>query len=439
MTDDLFSSYRRVGFFGLGLTTRALMKRCGEKELILRSEKMLSAKERESLGRNIKILDGKSAFDPPYEDIMILSPSVRRDRPEFTEAEARGARLCFDSELFFERVRAPVLAVSGSDGKSTTASLAAAMLREAGVKVSLIGNIGKPFTDGLFEDAEIYVAELSSFTLFSHKVKCRRAVLTGIRENHLNWHLDMNEYREAKLSLLRAADETVISVDQTETEDMISSARALIVPDGYHIPQGRRANTILELRGDTVYINKKRLLSADEPLLVGYHNIRNIMSAAALVSEYVTAEDIRRAAIGFSPLRHRCEPIATVNGVDYINSSIDTTPERTATTLRSIGKRVILILAGRGKGLSYLPIREASRYISYYIAAGECASEVHSALLGYAPGECVGKLLDAVLVAASIAKTGDTVLLSPSATSFDEFSSFEERGDYFEELVKSIK
>lgn len=202
---------KKIGFFGLGKSNLDLLQtlpleRC---EIILRSEGKI---DRGTLPRKLllpKILDGERAFLDIREDVLFLSPSVRRDRRELSDAVARGVVFSSDAELFFENARAPIYAVTGSDGKSTTATLAEKLLLK-NRNALLVGNIGQPMFSSLSRNADCYVAELSSFMLSYITPKVRRAAITNITPNHLDWHSSFEEYKSVKLGIFREAEEKIL-------------------------------------------------------------------------------------------------------------------------------------------------------------------------------------------------------------------------------------
>ena len=436
-------TYKRIGFFGLGRSNKALISLLPkDTEIILRSDRDLPTSELSS-GSIFRVFSGERALSQIDEDLLLLSPSVRRDKAELTEAIAQGTRVSSDGEMFFESVDVPVFAVTGSDGKSTTATLSAMLLRESFPDISLCGNIGVPMCPELMKGCSAYVTELSSFQLQYLSPKVQRAALTNLTPNHLNWHTDMTEYIEAKLSLTDSADKAIISVDSKESYLQAKARRLFGVTSG-NIPFCELRSIF---RADVYYTEENgHICRNGEPILdireIGRreeHNIKNLLTALALTDGYASMEHIADVSKSFSGLAHRCQSIGIYDGKEYVNSSIDTTPARTAQTLRSLKRRVTVLLGGRGKGVGYEPLLSALReYADLAVLFGECRYELLEAIGDNVPTVVRENLREAVNAAVSMDASG-TVLLSPSATSYDEFSSFEERGMLFKKLILRLK
>ena len=440
-TPKPLSEYTKIGFFGIGCSNLSILGSLPDRtEITLRSDVPISARLAGEV-RATRIYECEHAFDEINEEILILSPSVRRDRKELAALSARGVRLTSDAELFFDRVTVPVLGVSGSDGKSTTATLADLILKESDVKSTVTGNVGVPMLSSLESNAEVYVAELSSFMLTGFAPRTARATLTNITENHLDWHRDMTEYVDAKLSLLKNTDEPVVNADDPIISQLAHSAHTVVSTlqseDTLHSRYGSRKYVTLR-DGRIISSNG---LSVPPDLIKGFrkHDITNLMHAIALTDGMLTTAGLFRAIDKFERLPHRASTVGVIGGVRYVDSSIDTTPERTRTTLISEDEPVILIIGGRDKGLSLSPILSARDKIRYFIAQGENRAKVYRELSRYVHGDIADTLRDAVTLAASIAKVGDTVLLSPAAASYDAFTDYRERGDIFKEIVNGIK
>ncbi len=443
MLDSLLSGkYKKVGFFGLGKSNIAIMKMLpSETEIVLRSDREIDLPCGDvSITR---FFTGGSALKGLDEDVLILSPSVRRDRPELIAASERGVILTSDAELFFENVAAPVFAVSGSDGKSTTATLVSLLLRQRFPSVCLCGNIGVPMVATLGESHDAFVCELSSFQLTYIEPTVTRAALTNITPNHLNWHKDYGEYRSVKMKLLNRAEATVLSADCeegyraakahpcfgiTSTSRNYRSLKSEILAEIYYTVE----DGCICKNGLPVF--PKSVIKRREP-----HNIKNLLTALALTDGYVTAGYARAVAENFTGLPHRCETVLVKDGIEYVNSSIDTTPARTAQTIMSLDRPLTLLLGGRSKGVGFDPlIAPIKKYAVCVILFGECAEEIEATLSSYTNTIRFSHFSEAVDYALKSIKSG-TLLLSPAATSYDEFSSFEERGDLFKKCVLSLK
>lgn len=450
MKNTLSSYFKRetkkIGFFGLGKSNLALIKLLpiGDTPVILRSDKAIN---RALIPHNIKIeaiYEGARSLDDISEDVLILSPSVRRDRAALALAKEKGIALTSDAELFFENAnpKAPIFAITGSDGKSTTATLAARLMQKRFEALALCGNIGTPMLDKA-ETSDAFVTELSSFQLTYARPKARRALITNITPNHLNWHKSFEEYRDAKLSLLDEADERIICADDStlcEYGKGKSIFAIYSIKRNFHELKGSfSAEAFITIENGFIEKNGERIIGIESILRREEHNLQNLMGAIALSDGYTDLSQIQEVAKGFNGLSHRAEFIRSINGVEYINSSIDTSPLRTAATLRAMSRPCILILGGVGKGLSYDSLLcEIKKHVRTVIVMGNNREEITSKICGTAPIIEVKNLEEAVLVASTRANIGEAILLSPSATSYDLYSSFEERGDHFRQIVLNL-
>ena len=438
----LSGGYRRVGFFGLGKSSISLMRLLpADVEIILRSDGTVSKIPDDVSVSGVHT--GDAAFSDLCEDVLILSPSVRRDRPELLAAMSRGVLLTSDTELFFGSVRAPVFAVSGSDGKSTTATLAAGLLSESFPSLRLCGNIGVPMCGTLKDGADCFVCELSSFQLIYSEPRSKRAALTNITPNHLNWHSDYAEYRAAKLCLLDHTDQAVVSADSDEGMQIAKKGCLFGIASADRSYEQLRSEASAEvfytLNGASVLRNGEPFIPIGAMAKRPRHDVKNLLTALALTDGYVTPRYAEDVVSRFRGLPHRCHTVRRIGVVEYINSSIDTTPERTAQTLRSLNRRVTLMLGGRGKGAAADPLIEAvNRYADRVILFGEYGAELEPLLYGKVALTRFPHFYDALKEAISCVHSG-TLLLSPAATSYDEFSDFEERGNLFEKEILSIK
>lgn len=440
----IFSSVGTFGFFGIGRSNlaiiKALCKRVPAPRIILRYDKEPGeAALRELSGIPVfRTYKGEGAFLDINEDMLILSPSVRRERPELKAAAARGVIITSDAELFFANNKAPLIAVSGSDGKSTTVTLTSRML---GSRCTAVGNIGVPMLPCLWASPEYFVAELSSFMLHYSSPKSLRAAITNITPNHLNWHRDMEEYVNSKLALFRECRGRVVNLDCPMLADYARAHGSYAVISGersYREIKDYNAEIYLTRGEDGILLNGKPFIGFSDIRRREDYNIMNLMTAIGLCYGIAEDEDIRRTASDFTGLPHRRELFFSKNGVDYYNSSIDTTPQRTLKTLSTLD-RVVLILGGRGKGGSYSALEDAIRE---RVLGASVYGEDRERIFGELRG--VRELLtaadspeEAFLIAARLAKErgAQAVLLSPAATSYDCFSSFEERGDSFKRWV----
>ena len=432
------SSIKSVGFFGLGRSNAALIGLVPrEWEITLRSDELIPT-EAMPKGRAIsRIYQGRDAAKDVREDALIFSPSVRRDRQEFLSALGRGCVFTSDFEIFLRYNEKPLFLVTGSDGKTTTTTLISRILG-----FPAIGNIGEPMTPHLGDGAEGYAVEASSFMLEYSLPRSRRAAITSLTENHLNWHYTMADYVRAKLRALEGADEAVISADSPLLLEALLPKKIYGVcgVDGQAEAVARRLSAEVYFSLDDGYIKKngRRLIAIGDLRRKEKYNVKNYLSALAMTDGFANEDRALEVIQDFGGIPHRGERLGIFSGVEFINSSIDTTPSRTVATLTGLPEGVIILLGGRDKGLDYSALSALiARRGDRAIAFGE-AEEMIAAAMGSRCVRAHGGLPDAVRKAGEIAKGGDTVLLSPAATSYDEFHSFEERGEEFKRLVLQV-
>ena len=391
---------------------------------------------------------GEDRFLPPYEDILFLSPSVRRDRPELVRMSEAGTRLCSDAELFFALCDRPILAVSGSDGKSTTVTMTEAILKRRGMRALACGNLGVPFISALDGDYDCLVTEISSFTLEYLAPRSTRALITNITENHLDWHGTFDAYIAAKENLIKNTEQSILSPDTEATDALIEKHRPRGIFSGRYgfTELSRRypfAERIYTCEGGHLCINGEAVIPVQNLAKKEAHNLKNALSAIALTDGLFNTSGGIEALFDFSAPSHRSEIVAIAGGVRYVDSSIDSSPARTSVTLSAMPRNTHIILGGRGKGLSYAPLIPPLLHTSgAIIICGENRKEIAATVGGVTALRermmLCDTLFSAVMAAVRIAGRGDTVLLSPASTSFDAFSNFEERGNKFKEYIKNL-
>lgn len=359
---------------------------------------------------------------------VFRTPAMRPDHPKLCRAALRGAVVLGEAEYFAMCSPAPVYAVTGSDGKTTTATMLAGLLSAAGKRVYLGGNIGRsllPFLDEM-TDSDACVLELSSFQLMDMECPFDTGVVTGVTPNHLDWHTGMAEYTAAKRRLATLSCRTVLEKS--------------LFPDMDAIRFSGDGGADFTLCDGVLYGYGVPLCRTEDVRVAGRHNRLNLLAASAATAHLVSPHTVRDFARRFSGVPHRMELVGEEDGVRYINSSIDTTPSRTAATLAAQeGRgRVLLLLGGRGKGVPLTPLTEAlRRRRTVCFLFGEAEEEMAKALsLGSFPYLRCGSMERAFSEARAEARVGDTVLLSPAATSYDAFPDFEARGERFRFLVR---
>ena len=359
---------------------------------------------------------------------VFRTPAMRPDHPALCRAALRGAVVMGEAEYFASLCPSPILAVTGSDGKTTTATMMAGLLSEMGRRVYLGGNIGRsllPFLTEMTAD-DLCVLELSSFQLMDMSCPFHTGVVTNLSPNHLNWHKSMAEYTDAKHRMVTLSERRVLRWGLFPEEKAVRFSRTgegeFTVRDGVLCGYGIPLCPLSEMR------------------LGGVHNQENLLAAAAATAPFASPLAVRHFASRFSGVPHRMEQLCERDGVAFINSSIDTTPTRTAATLLALrGQgRVLLLLGGRGKDLSLTPLCEALRgRRAICFLFGEMGEALCAALSGAGIAHRrYDTLREAFFAAVAESASGDTVLLSPSATAYDAFVDFEARGEAFRALVR---
>ncbi len=387
------------------------------------------------------------------QDMILRTPGFEFFTSELQAAGAAGARLTSEMELFFEFCPCPITGITGSDGKTTTSSLIAAMLRQAGFTVHLGGNIGRPLLPiiGSIAPADVAVVELSSFQLISMRQSPHTAVVTNVTPNHLDHHRDMEEYVGAKRNILawqRTGDLAVLGLENDITRGMQSDVKGRLrwfsrlraVEDGAFL---READDCLCLAEGGA---ARCVLPRSEVALRGLHNVENLLAAMAALADSVPPEAMAAVARDFKGVEHRIEPVRTLFGVQWFNDSIATSPARVMAGLASFGQKIILIAGGYDKNLCYQPLApKLLESVRLLILTGQTAGKIEAAVRaqpGFATSGLrvlrAADLAEAVRLAHAEAKQGDIVSLSPASAAFDAYANFEERGRHFKALVNAL-
>ena len=453
-SDNFEEDRLKIGVLGLGTSNLGvieyLLARGFRFSLTVRSK---SAPHLSSLpdGCTVsRILVGDDCLSDIDESFLFLSPSARSDAPELLRAKARGVTVTSDVALFFRKnSKTRVYAVTGTDGKSTTVTVLSEILSRIYRESALCGNIGKALSPLLLSVPEAAAVELSSFQLMSLAPKSTAALITNISENHLDWHKSFDEYISAKENIFKNAAWRATLADNPITLSLFKKygADALFsLSKGDGELQALGARVRISLDGDFIMRNGERILSCKGIAAFGRHTLLNIMGAIAMLSEPVDNALLSEAIAAFRPLSHRAECVGNFGGIEFIDSSIDSTPMRTSVTLSSMKCRPVVILGGRGKGLSLAPLLDSLiAHSSGAVITGECREEIKDAIISdgrFSPSSYPFLVEDsfsrAVILAAELAGPGGTVLLSPAATSYDCFSDYKARGTEFLRIARSL-
>ncbi len=397
--------------------------------------------ELEQLG--CRLQTGERYLDNLAADMVFRTPGMHPENPALAALRQAGAEVTSEMEVFFELCPCTILAVTGSDGKTTTTTLISEMLKTAGKTVWLGGNIGTPLLPVLDEIkvTDFAVVELSSFQLMDMRRSPHVAVVTNLAPNHLDVHKDMDEYVQAKKNLFRfqsADDVLVVNADNAIT--------AGFQGNGITRSFSRRQKADVCLRGETIFRDGVALLDTKEIVIPGVHNIENYMAAILAVEGLVEDEAIRKVAREFGGVEHRIELVRVKDGVKYYNDSIASSPSRTIAGLNSFHDKVLLIAGGYDKHIPYDVLGPViCNHVKRLYVNGATAGQIRAAVENapeYTPGnpeiiDC-GDFTTAVHKAAEQARAGDIVLMSPASAAFDQFKNFMVRGDYFKKLIKEL-
>ncbi len=386
-------------------------------------------------------------------DIAVFSPGIRPDAPVSVQARAAGVEIVAEIEVAGTLVQAPVIAITGSNGKSTVTAMVGAIFAAAGLDAPVCGNIGTALSDAA--RAEIidgerpyaYVVEISSFQARGiREFRPRLAALLNIQPDHVDWHGTFEAYADAKLRLVRnmaAGDQVVYNRDDPELVSRLPHSEATWIPFAY-APQAHDIEPPSAWVGDgqiwwwpAASSNAIALIGVGELGVIGPHNHANACAATALAaSAGLEPEAIVRGLTSYRPLEHRMERCGEVNGVVCINDSKATNIDATLAALSGFDRGVWLILGGRDKGADFRQlVPMLDRRVAGILLIGEAADAIATALEPSREVRRCETLETAVAQALGAAAPGDTLLLSPACTSFDQYPNFEERGRHFKELV----
>ena len=445
---------KTVAVIGIGVSNRPLI------ELLLDRGVAVTAcdkQERAALGEYADTLEAKGArlrlganyLEGLTEDVIFRTPGMRPDLPQLTAAVARGSVLTSEMEVLCQVCPCPEIAVTCSDGKTTTTTIIAELLKRAGRTVHLGGNIGHPLLaeTGAMSPEDIAVLELSSFQLMTMTQSPHIAVVTNLAPNHLDVHKDFQEYIDAKENIFThqtAQDIAIFNADNPYTAEEAGRAvgrarlfsRQRAVEDGVVL----RGGAIITRSGG----QEREVMRVSDIKLPGVHNVENYLAAIAAVDGLVPDEVIRDFAREFGGVEHRIELIRTRKGVRWYNDSIASSPSRTIAGLNSFPEKVILIAGGKDKGIPYDALGPVvNDHVKLLLLCGATAGVIRRAVEqadNYNGLEIldVADYREAVSIADSRASEGDVVILSPASTSFDRFKNFMERGKAFKAIVNQL-
>lgn len=439
---------KNIAVIGMGISNRPLIK------YLLKLGAVVTAydkRTREQLGKiydefsalGVKIIYGDDYLDNLSGEIIFKTPGLRFDHPALIRAKEMGSLITSEMEMFFEICPANIIAVTGSDGKTTTTTLIHKMMTLAGYKTYLGGNIGNPLLDMAenMKAEDWVVLELSSFQLHTMKKSPKIAVITNLSPNHLDVHKDYAEYIDAKKNIMLYQgdeDKLIVNASNEETAKIGKEVK------GKCIDFSSKEKAYIHIEDGKILMGKDAVLDIADIKLPGMHNVENYMAAIGAVEGLVPQNVILEIAKTFGGVEHRIELVRILDGVKYYNSSIDSSPNRTINTLKVFPHRVIMIAGGKDKGIPYDEIGPAiAEKVKILILIGKTAEKIEEAVMA-TKAENIEIIHcktyeEVVEVARKKAVSGDVVLLSPASTSFDMFANFEERGNLFKKLVNELK
>ncbi|MES9833709.1 MAG: UDP-N-acetylmuramoyl-L-alanine--D-glutamate ligase [Candidatus Thiodiazotropha sp. DIVDIV] len=376
---------------------------------------------------------------------LVVSPGLSLDHPLIQAAKQRGVEVIGDVELFARAVSAPVIAITGSNGKSTVTSLLGEMARTAGIKVAVGGNLGEPALDLLDDDVELYILELSSFQLEStFSLKLRAAVVLNVSADHMDRYRDLDDYAETKAKVYHQAEIRVINRDDPIVMKMVDDQSS---PLGFTLNSPEGSDFGLHELDGVIWLSEGHspLMPVSELRIPGRHNYANALAALALGSAAGLAQNDMLAALRiFKGLPHRTQWVADKQGLRWFNDSKGTNVGATISALLGLhpeqgDSRTVLIAGGDCKGADFADlvpvVEQTARGV---VLIGRDAPELSAVLEGHVALVNAGSMTEAVAEAYKLARSGDRVLLSPACASFDMFNNFEARGDAFIEAVEAF-
>ncbi len=435
---------KKVGFVGLGVSNTPILEMllasggiCTVRDMKeLRMEEAYASLEKQG----VRFVCGEGYLDDIEEDYLFLSPAVRDDLPALKKAVEGGTVLTNEMEEFFALCPCPIIGITGSDGKTTTTTLISKLLEAEGIKVHLGGNIGRNLLcrlDEMTED-DVAVVELSSFQLMKMTRSPHIAVVTNLSPNHLNWHVDMEEYVSAKENIfLFQKEEDILILNKDDGYTNRCAKKAL---SRMKFTSGK-SHSCVWFDGTGIYRGDMLVVRDEEIRLVGIHNRYNYAQAICAVEELVSDESIRKVAREFGGVEHRCEFVREIGGVKFYNSSIDSSPTRTAACVNSFKTPLVVICGGYDKNIPLEPLGELfPGKVKHAVLCGATSNKIATVLdsVGYTEYTMVPDFEEAVKIAASKASAGDAVVLSPAAASFDMFKNFAVRGETFKRIVNAL-
>ena len=443
---------KRIAVLGIGVSNRPLIRMLLARGLtVLACDKTPREKlddevlDLERMGAALHVGDGY--LDGVQADVVFRTPGMHPDIPALRQLREDGAVVTSEMEAFFTVCPCKIIAVTGSDGKTTTTTLISEILKHAGYTVWLGGNIGTPLLPlaERMQPSDIAVVELSSFQLMGMTQSADIAVVTNLAPNHLDVHKDMAEYIAAKENVFlhqSSSGKLVVNMDNEITNAFAEKAPGAVEK----FSRCAKPQNGVWLENGIIYRNGREIMPAADIRIPGVHNIENYMAAACATEGLASDDDVDYVARNFGGVEHRIELVRELRGVKYYNDSIASSPSRTIAGLHSFTQKVILIAGGYDKHIPFDALGpEICAHVKTLVLCGATADKIRTAVVN-APEYEEGKpeileaedLREAVLLAQKAAVSGDIVTLSPACAAFDQFKNFAVRGKTFKEIVNSL-
>ncbi len=447
---------KRIAVVGLGVSNLGLIKMLNGFGAIVvgcdrRSEDDFDAKTLKMLKENTKQLFLGEGYlsHLKNQDIIFRTPGMHPNMPELTEAARNGTVITSEMETFFSICPCPIIAITGSDGKTTTTTLISEILKADGKNVFIGGNIGKPLLERISDitRGDYVVAELSSFQLQDMKHSAAVAVVTNVAPNHLDYHNGMDEYINAKKKIFKNQGDDgllIVNAENEITNSFASEANGKVVKFSL---KKRPENGAYVFNG-RIYYNDDFIMNVSDIRLPGEHNVDNFLAAICATYNIASKTAMQKVAKTFKGVKHRLEFVRNFKGIEFYNDSIASSPTRTTAGLKSFDQKVILIAGGYDKKIPFDGFGEVIKdHVKFLILVGATAKKIRREVeetFEKCNEECipimdVPDLSYAVKAGAAVGEEGDIVLLSPACASFDMFKNFEERGEQFKQCVLGLK
>lgn len=448
---------KRIGVIGYGVSNRPLVKvlldeGCDVTVCDKRAAEELGEAGAELLARGGKLRSGEDYLEQLDFDVIFRTPGLLPTAPQLRAAAERGTILTSEMEAFCALCPCRIVAITGSDGKTTTSTITAKLLEAAGYRVHLGGNIGTPLFDRLPEirPEDFAVLELSSFQLHSMKCSPDRAIITNISPNHLDVHSDFEDYVSAKQNIYRNQKSDavlVLNAHDPHTAAFAAEAKGEVRLFSSKGPVENGTYMQYEILCRSDHGKTEAYMESSDIRIPGVHNVENYLAALAAVGDLITKEQFVSVAKSFAGVPHRMEYLRTINGVKFYNDSIASSPTRTIAGLHALPVPPVVILGGHDKHIPFDTLGdELCLHAKAAVLCGETAERIAAAIKAskhYDPEKFPVIVIDnfraAVQIAYGLAENGDIVTLSPACSSFDRFKNFEERGNIFRQIVMEMK